>query len=379
MVDPQRLVEAIRNLLHSGQQPQIDVLQALAADYAEACRDINRRLLRCEEYLRQGLRAEAIQYAQTEPNVLDLLTLLDFAERPHWDQYLVACKIPPPPLFRIETASALNHAYAEAQPLEHLLRNHRRLALARAPIGERLAVLHQLAQVDARNPVWQQDVVAFERVRVQELEREVDALLRASEAPPLERVQALLHEVQGSTWRSSLATGLLSSLQEMNKRVSAVHWQENLSKLAREVNIAHKKDNNEHRVRHLLKEWEQACQQFPLPPSDKRSQAVELAQRWLERLDRKVTDTDQRQQAEAELQQALSERNISDEELEEIYLEVAAFKKGIPAHLDGAYQRRINRIRTASQRSERLVLAVVGLLIAIVVVGGVLFLLSFKK
>ena len=77
MADPQRVVEGIRNLLHSGTQAQLQQLQALAQEYVEACQEVNRRLARCEEFLRQGLRSEAIHFAQAEPNLLDVLAVLE--------------------------------------------------------------------------------------------------------------------------------------------------------------------------------------------------------------------------------------------------------------------------------------------------------------
>jgi hypothetical protein len=378
MVDPQRLVESMRNVLHAGQAPPMDVVRGLTADYAEACQEVNRRLARCEEFLRQGLRAEAIQYAQTEPNVLDVLTVLDLPERPYWDQLLAACGLPPAPLFRMETAAALNRAYAEAQPMEHLLRQHRLLALSRAPVGERLAVLVQLAQVDAGNPVWQQDRAAFEAVRLQQLQGEVAALRRQPDVPSLEHVQALLQEVKGTPWYTPLPLELVSALEEMHQGVSSSHWQMRLGNLARELAAAGK-SKDEPRARQLAGEWQQALGQCPLPPHDSRCVEVVPVLRWLERLQKQQANAAAHQQAVAALQQALRDPAIGDDQLEEIYFEAAEHRGGVPPNLEEAYRRRMAKLRTARQTWERLVLVGVAAVAMVAFVAGLVFLLTRSR
>jgi hypothetical protein len=378
MVDPQRLVEGMRNVLHAGQAPPLDVVRGLAADYAEACQEVNRRLARCEEFLRQGLRAEAIQYAQTEPNLLDTLTVLDLAERPQWDQLLAACLLPPAPIFRIETAAALNRAYVVAQPLEHLLRQHRLLALARAPLGQRMAVLAKLAQADAGNPIWQQDLVAFEGVRLQQLQGEVEALRRQPDVPSLEYVQSLLQEVKGSSWYTPLPQELVSALEEMHQGVSSSHWQMRLGDLARELAVAGKA-RDEARVRQLAGEWQQALGHLPLPPHDSRCVAVLPVLRWLERRQKQQANAAAHQEAVAALQQALRDPAIGDDQLEEIYFEAVEHREGVPPHLEEAYRRRMAKLRTARQTWERLVLVAVTAVAMIAFVAGLVFLLTRSR
>ena len=197
MADAQRVVEGIRNFLHSGHQVSLDALRALAQDYVQGCDEVNRRLARCEEYLRRGMRSEAIHFAEAEPHILDLLAVLDFPERPEWDKTVGEHQFPAPPVFRMETAAALNRAYAESAPLEELLKRHRLLALARAPVAERLGVMRQLAQLDPSSPFWDQDIVALEKVRLLQLRGEVEALARRKDVPSQSRLEGLLVEVRG--------------------------------------------------------------------------------------------------------------------------------------------------------------------------------------
>src|SRR5690606_11657881 len=102
-----------------------DLLRDAVAEYAEACVEANSRLYVVGELLRKGLRSEAIQAAEQEPPVLELVAGLDFPELPQLCQLLQSWGMAPPPPLDWETAAQLNEAYAEQQPLEGLLKKHR--------------------------------------------------------------------------------------------------------------------------------------------------------------------------------------------------------------------------------------------------------------
>src|SRR5207237_43487 len=71
--------------------------------------------------------------------------------------------LPPPPKLLLETAEALNRAYADEAPLEGLLKKHRLLALARAPLPARLDVMRKIAALDRGNAAWAQDITELAR------------------------------------------------------------------------------------------------------------------------------------------------------------------------------------------------------------------------
>src|SRR5688572_10134682 len=81
MIDYSRIVDDLRSAMGSASPEWVDFLRAAAADYSVACEEVNERLRRCGEYLRKGLRSEAIQLAEIEPTLLDCVALLDFSER----------------------------------------------------------------------------------------------------------------------------------------------------------------------------------------------------------------------------------------------------------------------------------------------------------
>ena len=209
MADYHEIVEQIRTALHSGDPGHNGRLAGLASAYADACAEAAHRLGRCHRLLQQGLRSEAIQLAESEPKLLDALSVLDFPERPEWDDVVQSRDLTPAPRIPLEPARLLNEAYAEEDPLQELLRRHRRLALQRAPLRLRIAVLRQLAAQDAGNSIWTEDLRVFEQARTMEIQDEASEAIRQQDAGWLAR---LVTEVEQSGWVEQPARTLLISL-----------------------------------------------------------------------------------------------------------------------------------------------------------------------
>ncbi len=179
MADHHQIVDQIRAFVQSSDQTRTSLLETLASSYAEACVDVNQRMGRCHRLLQQGLRSEAIQLAESEPKLLDSLAALDFPERADWDELLQMYQLAPAPKLTLDQAQFLNEAYAEEDPLQDLLRMHRRLALQRAPIKSRIAVMRKLAAQDTTNPIWNDDLRTFEKARFREVQAEAARLRKA--------------------------------------------------------------------------------------------------------------------------------------------------------------------------------------------------------
>jgi hypothetical protein len=196
MLDYQRIVEDLRSTLYVTGDG-VDFLRAAAGEYAAASEEANERLRLCGERLRQGLRSEAIQLCEIEPNLLDVIAILDFPEREQWQAVAGRYGIAPPPRLLVEVAAELNEAYALEQPLAALLQQHRLRALARNPLRQRIAVLRQLADVDSQNRIWQEDLLLFERERVKQVQQEGHEAAAGSD---LNRLSVLVEELQNEPW-----------------------------------------------------------------------------------------------------------------------------------------------------------------------------------
>src|SRR5215207_2413173 len=125
MPDHQALVDSARAYLSSADQTITDELRALATDFADTCKVAEMRLRRCEDYLRRGLRAEAVHQAELEPPVLDIVQALDFPGRQQWDELTSMYGLPVGPRVNLQRAAAVNQAYGDHQVIEPLLKKLR--------------------------------------------------------------------------------------------------------------------------------------------------------------------------------------------------------------------------------------------------------------
>jgi hypothetical protein len=210
MIDYQRTVDELRSCCQGSDQTLSEEMREAATGYREACLAVNARLRRCEEYLAKGLRSEAIQLAESDPPLLDTVATLDFPERPQWEQIAALYGLPSPPKLQLQTAEALNRAYSEQQPLQQLMKEHRRLALSRAPIIDRLTHLRKLQTADVGNPVWVEDIREFERVRLSQLSTDVDSVLTQKDAAGIARVWTELRE---TPWVSGVPQQHINRMQ----------------------------------------------------------------------------------------------------------------------------------------------------------------------
>ena len=135
MSDIQQVVDELRFILQREVISQTGELAALVAEYSRLCHEVNARLRRCDDCMKQGLRSEALHLAEAKPNLLEAVAILDFPERDDLIEVVNLCFLQPPEPLLVDVASGLNSAYAEAEPLQKLLDSHRLLALGRAPLA----------------------------------------------------------------------------------------------------------------------------------------------------------------------------------------------------------------------------------------------------
>ena len=101
--------------------------------------------------------------------MLEITALLDFPERREWEEIAASYGWDRSYGLKLETADLLNHAYALEVELGPLMARHRSLALARAPLDQRIAVMRQIAIKDTVSPFWKEDIRTFERSRFGQL------------------------------------------------------------------------------------------------------------------------------------------------------------------------------------------------------------------
>jgi len=366
MIAYQQVIDEIRILLQSGETVGPDHVRRLAPVYHTACQEANQRLHRCADLLAKGLRSEAIHIAQTEPNLLDCISTLDFPERKQWEQLCQVHGAPPPPNLNLESATLLNEAYADDQPLEELLRKHRLLALARAPLGNRLALLRRIAELDPRNPAWDDDIRTFERARIQQYQNELDGVIQRGQ---MAGILAAANELTSPRWRVTPPVALVNKAQRAAKQFEGMKVAAALRELEVKLNDAMTTFNVPRAVS-LRDQWNQLINVARPAPNDPVWARISVVLDWVEQQVRRQADETAFQGFVAEFEQALQQPR-SPEELETIHNRVAQLGRGIPEQLEARYQTAMRRFRSAARRRKLLFIGVPLLVLAATSAGGV--------
>ncbi|MDR2345313.1 MAG: hypothetical protein LBE18_04535 [Planctomycetaceae bacterium] len=216
----QNLIENIRTVILFPETVTPVQIRQYARDYAEACSELNRRMLQCSQHIREGNIAEGIRLSEMQPPLATMYVTLDFAERDEWIEIVSTLGYNIPPALPAELHKELNNAYLKMSPLEPLLRWHRLYALNGSPIRERLAVLRSIAKIDQQNSFWREDQEVFEKTRLKELEKEVQNVITTKN---ITQIQSLYSELSSPDWiippppeyRQKLCTIILHNLSEI--------------------------------------------------------------------------------------------------------------------------------------------------------------------
>lgn len=349
MPDAQRAIEEIRFVMQSEVWEMTDDLRAAASLYAEACRDVNGRLRRCDEFLKRGLRSEAIHLAEAEPKLLEVIGLLDFPERRDWDDALGLYGMTPPEPLRLDIARELNEAYVIEQPLQKLMSKLRLLALARAPLNQRLAVMRKLASLDQGSPFWEDDIREFEQARW----REIDAAARsAARAVDTVTLQSLAKEVNETDWRDGVPKQLTTTVRQLAAQVDRHVADRDLGPLADQLDAAFSALDLA-AARQLRPRWQNLAARAKLPDGDPRAERVAPILGW-------VVDEDQRESSDQGFRRAVAvlEQVLADNEdrdtLERAAHEAQKFERALPEPLVLRYRNRVAALDLEERRGRML-------------------------
>lgn len=353
MTDVRQSVDELRFLLQREAIEQSAELERLLADYAAACHEVNHRLRKCEECLKQGLRSEALHLAEASPNLLDYVALLDFPERGLLDEVVGIYSLPPPEPLLLEVASALNEAYAAQQPLQKLLDAHRWHALARSPLSKRLTILRALAQQDPQTPHWEDDIREWERARLRELEAAAQAAFISKD---LQTLQDLVNEAQSKDWRVPVPVAILQKLKARLNQVQQELARQKISQINEELHAAFSALDAD-RARTLRQEWQKQQKLAQLEDDDALAEAVAPVFGWLSDLDREQEVEREYQQIVTSIEQALERDQTTAAELRKLQASLERLQRDLPTSLESRLHNRLSALEASVTRRRRLLLA----------------------
>ena len=228
-------------------------LRTAATDYARFCREVNTRLRRCEEYIRQGLRAEAIYFAEINPDLLDMVNSLDLKNVDLWDDYCRQSSWEVAPRLLLDIAQQLNQVYAEFEPMAGIFNWLRVYALARAPLKTRLEAMRKLAALDQTTPWIDEDLMTFEKARINEIRAEVQKIHLTGD---LELLKEMEREVSDSKWKVPVPPQLIAAIHTTEERIQVSRALAALKKLLAPLHDAFAAQSYDH-LAALVEQWRQ--------------------------------------------------------------------------------------------------------------------------
>jgi hypothetical protein len=261
------IVEQICSYLAGKDRRWSDDLSEVAVEYASLCREANDRLRRCGDYLRRGMRSEAVHLATCLPSLMELLPALQIPEPEQWTAACLDAGLPPPPRLQGAGVEKLEAARLREQQLQAWVSRQRILALAGAPVRERLDAARALADRDADNACWTLNIRELEAARLREMKAEAKLAFREHNAPVLEAIAA---ELVGHAWLVPVPDDLTLGLKGALNKLRLAAALETLKGLLIQILAAHEAQSYAQCVV-LMSTWraEVDSKQLELPPEIK--------------------------------------------------------------------------------------------------------------
>ncbi len=357
-------VDQIRMHLSQNSGVNEQTMLPLAREYAEDVQRANVRLQACTNLLHRGLRSEAIQQANIRPNLIDLCAKLDFPEFEEWLEILQFLGITLPDSLNRDAVQQLQEALVDEQPLEDLLRQHRRLAIGKAPLAWRLKVLRNIAKLDTNNLVWVEDVEVWERARLKEIKVQLDA---ASASRDLASCSTIDKELKSPKWLLQPPKELIKQASELRLRFEYDHHIAELQRIAHQLNDAFC-ETDKAKALQLRSSWQAIVAELKRPIPKSLQDVAEPALLWLTELDREAEEQAAYLRAIAHLERTLeSSRLLPD--IERAYHLATRGGLALDPMIERRYQSLKSELQLAGRRRQWVIVSAVLATCAVMVIA----------
>jgi hypothetical protein len=366
-----KIVEALRTAVRSPETADPVLLADDAAQYSEACAEVNERIRNSHALLAKGLRVEAIQHSKVDPDALDMIAILDFPESDAWRQLVQFWQWPPPPDLHLSMAVDLNEAYSDLQDMNPLLRKYRQLNLSRAPKEDRATVLRQLLEMDRDNHLWREGIMQIEAVRLADIEADMDAAYKRHDS---NRINALFAEIHQQQWVTPIPSTLSHKIDQYHSSIHADEAKTDLEHILRDWEAACQ-DQDRERGSHLRSKWKDNEPRARLTPNDELSQRAQRLLDWMAEADADV----EIQKLTVDLRRRLN--SLLDHRADPAEIDKVAGKiERAGGKLTPDVKRRIKEAhdRVAASVRNRMIAIVVGAIILVLLMLGIFALLIFR-
>jgi hypothetical protein len=302
------------HLALEGELSQSELMQ-LAEEYAEICRQGNQRLDQLLTLIEKGSLYSALQLAEVEPPVMDLVAQLSFPASPQWREFCIEQKLPVPEKLN---ESAIRHVselyHNKTLDTSYLYREYRSWILQK----DRPQALQCLRAILRMNPSDQNardEAQRLQELQMKEVLHEIEVAMATGDG---KRILALMAEVESFPdvipERSVVWSQALALRKELEKSQAHIRVEELKEEIIRLADAGHYE-----RLLQRKKTWEQLLEHTHLQVSQDALDLVNhLAAQAKQELSSKVAEEEQSQiaaewfkylhQVEQELQKGIDSR-----------------------------------------------------------------------
>ncbi len=235
LLEIERLVRKISDVL--SRVGNAAIAPKLAEDFAAACHAANLRLQQCEAMIKAADRHQAIQLAETSPNLLDLVTILEFRGSDEWRVYCQKNALVIADRIDARSVQVLNDCYAQGITTDHpLYASYRRAMLSRND-EDALKSLQSIARL---NPADANAASELTRLDAKVLAGKLQQLAGLLEVADPARVVAEIESIEavgfenrpdGEVWRRAQAVRCKCLLEEALGHKNSSRWMDALANL----------------------------------------------------------------------------------------------------------------------------------------------------
>jgi len=189
----QQSIQLIRSALKDETPPA--ALDAAAVLYAQACSEAEQRLDRVAAMLQKGSDYQALQVAEEEPPLLDLVAVLSFGEEKNWQTLCETHGLRVAPRLNARTVQDLEALYAKGISANHPLYKDFRAAVLSRDDAKSLRIVRTILKLNPTDDNAKQELLRLENKRVQE---QIDQLREALKTDDEERIATLTEALKAA-------------------------------------------------------------------------------------------------------------------------------------------------------------------------------------
>ncbi|MEN3940082.1 hypothetical protein WJU23_02230 [Prosthecobacter sp. SYSU 5D2] len=181
-----RTIQSIRAALQDGNVTPS--AEKAARDYAQHCTQADQRLEQVALMLQKGSDYQALQAAEQEPPLLDLVAALSFGEEKAWREFCETHELPVAPELSAQTVQSLEKIYAKGITANHPLYKDFRAAVLARDDAKSLQIINVILKLNPKDANAKSELQRLLNKNYQETVEKLRSLLKTDDEQTISRL-----------------------------------------------------------------------------------------------------------------------------------------------------------------------------------------------